>query len=687
MDNNNYNDISKKMYRPHEEEEKKQEGGTTVAAAAVSAGDNRKKPPPPPPPPSSSSSTASTIERDNDIKQRAKAAAAASSAGGVYHRKPPPLSPSSTTNRKTTADADAIAKSRGRRDNNNNISNARQVPSSSYLRSSATTIADDNSDANTNATKPSKLEEEVTAKARGKANINSSMMMKRAPPAATTRNSPSLNIKQLNRMETDVSAKEKARAGRRIVGEARAPANVNNVHGGNNATNLTRMEADVAAKARAKAVRSAAISAAGSSGTAPPSLSSLNRMEADVAAKAKTRAGRRVSSIAMSAIRDQQQQDGRRDSDDIIAKKLSKAGGRSSSNQGAFATTRPGAVSSQMAGDDYESRIAYKTGTNRLAGSGNSSTKGTNSKHMDKNKKPSDVGGGSTVAAAAMGQRGGRSGGINIESIYPNKDGKGHFKDNGGGDDENHNGDGLAVAFAVNEDDDENVFIPSAVEYDPDAMKEKVPMHKKPQFRVYGLLSCTLFIIIAACTIGVLAIFEGNEEPYMPPTMAPTCIRCSIDFEEKIKLEVGSQKLNDPTTPEAQAMEWIIYDDPMQLEATAQNLIQRFLLAAVYYDTHQLNNWRSCNINPEDDIPEAQNEEQLKEDIEKCMFLKVSGVEPLSFQACKYPPNKSQRCIYSTLYSFPSQSSSCSNRNSIVFSFFLLLLLYSSSQQVVELPY
>lgn len=645
MDNNNYNDISKKMYRPHEEEEKKQEVGTTVAAA-VSAGDNRKKPPLPPP--SSSSSTASAIERDNDIKQRAKAAAA-SSAGDLY-RKPPPLSPSSTTNRKTTVDADAIAKSRGRRDNNNN-SNARQVPSSSYLRSSATTIADNNCDANTNATKPSKLEEEVTAKARGKASINSSMMTKRAPPsssqstAATTRNSPSLNIKQLNRMETDVSAKDKARAGRRIVGEARAPANVN-VNGGN-ATNLNRMRADVAAKARAKAIRSAAISAAGSSGTTP-SLSSLNRMEADVAAKAKTRAGR-VSSIAMSAIRDQQQ-DGR-DSDDITAKKLSKAGGRSS-NRGAFATTRPGAVSSKVAGDDYESRIAYKTGTNRLAGSGNSSTKGS-SKHMDKNKKPSDVGGGSTAAAAAMGQRGGRSGGINIESIYPNKDGKGHLKDNGG-DDDNHNGDGLAVAFAVNEDEDEDVFIPSAVEYDPDAMKEKVPMHKKPQFRVYGLLSCTLFTIIAACTIGVLAIFEGNEEPYMPPTMAPTCIRCSIDFEEKIKLEVGSQKLNDPTTPEAQAMEWIIYDDPMQLEANAQNLIQRFLLAAVYYDTHQLNNWRSCNINPEDDIPEAQNEEQLKEDIEKCMFLKVSGVEPLSFQACKYPQTKVNVVfILSSIHFFP----------------------------------
>jgi hypothetical protein len=435
-------------------------------------------------------------------------------------------------------------------------------------------------------------------------------------------------------MEADVAAKDKTRAGRRMIGEARAPttstgSSVNdNGNGSGNATNLTRMEADVAAKARAKAVRSAALGSA-----TTPSLSSLNRMEADVAAKAKTRAGR-VSSIAMSAIRDQQQGNGN-NSDDIIAKKLSKNGGRSSNR--AFATTRPGAVSSTAAGDDYESRIAYKTGTNRLAGSGNSSTinNGT-SKQMDKKKNPSDVGGGSTTAAASMGRRGG----IDIETMYPNKDGKGgHLKDDGD-DDDNHNGDGLAVAVAVNEDADENVFIPSAVEYDPDAMKTKVPMHKRPQFRVYGLLGCTLLIIIAACTIGVLAILEGNEEPYMPPTMAPTCIRCSVDFEEHIKLEVGSQKLNDPTTPEAQAMKWIIYDDPMQLEASAQNLIQRFLLAAVYYDTHQLSNWRSCNINPEDDIPEAQNEEQRKEDIEKCMLLKVAGVEPLSFEGCKYSKRK-----------------------------------------------
>lgn len=636
-----YNNISKQKeqayHRPHEEEEKKE-----------ATGDNRKKPPPPPPP-------ASAFANDKDVKQRARSSAMRAASSGVY-RKPPPggihiATATANGSVNNAATLDAIAKSRGRRGNNNDPrkQQQRQLPSS-YQRNSSSTSAvaisaasasSSSASISTGATKLSRLEEEVTAKARGKANYrnNSNSMTKRSPQSsimsrrdqadaatkARSRLSPSSNIKQLNRMEADVAAKEKTRAGRTVAGVTRSTPT---------STTLNRMEADVTAKARAKAARSAAINGARSSSsttgttTFTPSSSSLNRMEADVAAKAKSRAGR-VSSIAMSAVRDQQSKNG----NDIIAKKLSKTGGGRRNNQASLlgAATRPGAVSSTMADNgDYEDRIAYKTGTNRLAGGGgkNKRKDGMMMEHddhmMDKKKSHYAAGG---DAISAMGQRGGNgSGSIDDETMILNKDGN-H-------DDDDDDGDRLAVAVAVNEDDDENVFIPSAVEYDPDAMKTKVPMFKNQRFRVYGLLGCTLLIILAACSIGVLAILEGKEEQYSPPTEAPTCIRCSVDFEEQLELEVGSQKLNDPTTAEYQAKEWIIYEDPMQLQSNDRNLIQRFILAAFYFETHQLSNWRSCNRPsvPESGVDVAEEEE----DFETCSFMKMTGIRPLTFEECKY---------------------------------------------------
>ena len=119
---------------------------------------------------------------------------------------------------------------------------------------------------------------------------------------------------------------------------------------------------------------------------------------------------------------------------------------------------------------------------------------------MDR-KKSHYVGGGYN-----MDQRGSNDSGSNdVENMLPNKD------DNYNDDDD---GDRLVVAVAVNEDDDENVFILLAVEYDPDQMKTKVPMFKNQPFRVYGLLECTLLIILIACSIGILAILEDKEEQH-----------------------------------------------------------------------------------------------------------------------------------------------------------------------------
>ena len=197
----------------------------------------------------------------------------------------------------------------------------------------------------------------------------------------------------------------------------------------------------------------------------------------------------------------------------------------------------------------------------------------------------------------------------------------------------NEKNNNLAVAIAVHED--ENAFIPSAVEYDPDAVP-KLPMYKKQRFRVYSLLCCIILIIIAACSITVLTVLEKQQvaQANMVPSEAPTCLRCTSDFTEYIELEVGIAKLSDPTSPEYMAKEWIIHEDPMQLWPTDKAFIQRYLLAAFYFDTHQIADWRSCN------------RQSLSNETEQCDLLKVTSIRPLVFQPCKnYAVFKSLLCL------------------------------------------
>ena len=664
-------------HRPDAEEEKKKPSGdyrkmppstAPVSASPASAYGFRKK-------------KGNNDDDDIAVKQRARVSARSAASSGVRRKPPPPgataitainVSNTSTststrtrTNTNTTAAAlDAIAKSKGRRIDSHKYTH-RQVPSS-YQRknnslqppppSSSSNAVEDivfssrNSNSNSNSERVTRLEEEVTAKARGSRN-KKIPMIKRAPLS-----SPSSNIKQLNRMEADVAAKEKSKTGRRTTSNARAKINITG----------TVAADDVTLKAQARAARTAAINGVALKAPPPPSSftattsaaggrASLKRMEIDIAAKEKARSSR-VSSIAMSAIRDQKKKSGSSTSNaanDIIAKKLSKTAGNRDARsvaQGTISAVYPGAVSSSN-----EDRIAYKTGTNRLAGSTGSNDKSKNSSKIKKDLKMNS----SYMTEDAVDKYIGGTNNSNGENKFP-------YKDNDKFGDEESGNNGLAVAVAVNEDEDEDVFIPSAVEYDPDAMKAKVSTYKNHRIRVYGLLGCTLLIIIAACAVGVLAILEGDKELYSPPTMAPTCTgRCPSDFVQQLELEVGAQKLNNPSTPEYQAMEWIIYDDPMQLESTAPNLVQRFMLATFYFDTHRLSNWRTCNKPgvadelEEDSISDNEEEEDDDEEgntvissansTEMCDLAKLYSLEPMTFTTCKYYVNIKKYFFYNFL--------------------------------------
>jgi len=523
---------------------------------------------------------------DRGSKQKAKAARKSAVASGAYRKPPPPSSTggsgasASTNGASSAADAtardmsDAMAKSRGRR----STKHQHKRPAPVRPTSSASEDSNSNNNSNSkNATKLERLEEEVAAKARGRApkvTTISASVTKRNPSVLSSSASQSqvssigssfTAVKRLNRMEADIAAKEKARAGR-----------------------VSRKQLTATAT------------------TSSSTSNRLDRLEADVAAKERARAGRTT---------------GKRE--DVIARKLAKT-----QQQRTAPATVPGAVSS-TGGGNRASIVAKKkkdAASASIAAAGAATAEsGSRASAILAKKSSSPVS--RSVARVAGGNKqvkypttSSNANNTSLVEAPPLVDDRSQSRDDKDKEDSN---DGLAVAVAVHEED---VFIPSAVEYDPDAIK--LPVYRNQRFRVYGLLGCILLIIVIACSIGVLAILEQQQlDDQGIPTDAPTCARCTMDYMEQLELEVGSQKLNDPTSPEYLAKEWIIHDDAAQVEPTDLNFIQRFLVAAFYFDTHQVGNWRSCN---------QQSFDPSDNETETCEFLKVSGIDPLEFEPCEY---------------------------------------------------
>ncbi len=120
-------------------------------------------------------------------------------------------------------------------------------------------------------------------------------------------------------------------------------------------------------------------------------------------------------------------------------------------------------------------------------------------------------------------------------------------------------GDKLAVAVAVKEDDDDG-YIPAALEYDPDAMPT---IFKNRRFRLYGFLACTLLAVVIAGAVGLLVQKEGTA--IFDATTVTTSPRWDLGIQEQLELVVGSEKLSDEESAHFRALEWIILEDTMQL--------------------------------------------------------------------------------------------------------------------------
>ena len=183
------------------------------------------------------------------------------------------------------------------------------------------------------------------------------------------------------------------------------------------------------------------------------------------------------------------------------------------------------------------------------------------------------------------------------------------------------NEDGLAVAMPVMEDD-EDVFIPSAVEYDPDA---KPPLHRNRRFRLYAFLA---FFALVACAVGATIgiVLSGNDDDSVEP-------REQVGIREAVARVVGSQNLADLNSPYAKALQWIIYDDQLQLTPLNETFVQRYILSYFYFATTEDGEWLSCNpynaTNEEANLVEGQAvDEEAKA---ACRFEKLIALEPTEY--------------------------------------------------------
>jgi hypothetical protein len=160
-----------------------------------------------------------------------------------------------------------------------------------------------------------------------------------------------------------------------------------------------------------------------------------------------------------------------------------------------------------------------------------------------------------------------------------------------GGPDEN----GLAVAFAVEEE--EEGYIPSAIEYDPDA---KPPMYRNRRFRLYA---CMAMLVVVVGTAGVLAGILLGRSGGAP---LPLPERATLGIREYVERLVGPEPMSDANNPYRKALDWIQDVDPMVLTPQDKGFAQRFLAAYVYFSTTVQGPWNNdCDPAKEGDTDDT----------------------------------------------------------------------------------
>lgn len=150
----------------------------------------------------------------------------------------------------------------------------------------------------------------------------------------------------------------------------------------------------------------------------------------------------------------------------------------------------------------------------------------------------------------------------------------------------------LAVAREVVEVEEDDTFIPAAVEFDPDA---KPPLYKNRRFRFYSCLASLLALVVILAVVIPTQVINKGKNKNDGPTSAPTSYRESLGIQDQLEMFVGTSKLNDVNSPYYRALDWLLHEDEMQISLEADNLLQRYIMALFYFQTSMEGPWVSCN--------------------------------------------------------------------------------------------
>jgi hypothetical protein len=260
---------------------------------------------------------------------------------------------------------------------------------------------------------------------------------------------------------------------------------------------------------------------------------------------------------------------------DVISKQMSRSAAAIPVKPGAFPATNQSSTASNIGSIEADT-IVKQTGTNYCSGTECKHSKAMATEHGEQYKtghqNKSDKFKKDEQDVSAM-----QEGFDSIQNHHGLSDLE--FGEYGGTDET-----GLAMALAV-EEDDGDMFIPSAVEHDPDA---KPPMYRNRRFRMYLCLAMTAVIV---GTVGaVLGITMTTDEG-----PSPVPYRATLGIRENVARVVSNEKLEDYTSAYYKALDWITFVDPMAITPEDPKLMQRYFMAYFYYATSVKKQWkRGC---------------------------------------------------------------------------------------------
>lgn len=118
------------------------------------------------------------------------------------------------------------------------------------------------------------------------------------------------------------------------------------------------------------------------------------------------------------------------------------------------------------------------------------------------------------------------------------------------------------------------------------------------------LIFLMMSLFVGAISIGSLCasgMCSGQPKEVFLASSAPTSYRSSLRKEFVLELEAtfgaGYFAQSNPTLQDARtkALDWIVHEDPLQLEPDAENVLRRYILALFYFQTTKNHPWKNCN--------------------------------------------------------------------------------------------